>query len=127
MRSIRRVRGLSQVFIIFLYCYNKTPYNFFSFLPLCFFFCLLKNIFFNLEIIVDSQELAKKYTGLCALSPVPPVLTSCLTVGQDPGQEMKVGTGQEPVCIPPGMQALRWGMCLGYRKCERGHLIVDVS
>lgn len=66
MRSIRRLRGLSQVFIIFLYCYCKTPYNFFSFLPVCFFFCLLKiYIFFNLEIIVDPQEVAKKYTGLC--------------------------------------------------------------
>lgn len=52
--------------IIFLYCYCKTPYNFFSFLPVCFFFCLLKiYIFFNLEIIVDPQEVAKKYTGLC--------------------------------------------------------------
>ena len=46
-----------------------------------FFLWPLKKIFFNLEIIVDSQEVAKKYTGLCALSPVPLVLTSCVTVG----------------------------------------------
>lgn len=46
MKSIRRLRGLSQVFIMFLSCYHKTPYDFFSFLPVCFFFCLLKKIYF---------------------------------------------------------------------------------
>lgn len=61
------------------------------------------------------------------LSPVPTELMSSMTVGQDSGQEMDVGTSQELVWIPPCMQALLWGMCLGYRKCERGHLIVDVS
>lgn len=42
----KEIKGLSQVFIIFLYCYCKTPYDFFSFLPVYFFFLPFEKIFF---------------------------------------------------------------------------------